>query len=100
MNTHSTLPTAKLLNDEVLILSDLRPGDEAFVHDVDVSVDGQDRLRDMGLINGSLLRVIKYAPLGDPMEIKIRGYYLSIRKSMAKRIWVRRRTREVASETQ
>jgi ferrous iron transport protein A len=45
----------------------------------------------MGLHDGIALRVVKFAPLGDPIEIKIRGFYLSIRKSMAQKIIIKRR---------
>ena len=41
------------------------------------------RLMDMGLTKGAQLSVRKVAPLGDPIEITIRGYELSIRKSDA-----------------
>lgn len=41
------------------------------------------RLIDMGLTPGTEVRFIKYAPLGDPMELYLRGYSLSIRKSDA-----------------
>lgn len=74
-------------------LVDLSPGDEAVISGVNEDSRGSDRLRELGLSDGTPLRVIKFAPLGDPMEIKIRGYHLSIRKSMARQIRVRRRHR-------
>jgi ferrous iron transport protein A len=49
------------------------------------------RLGDMGLGKGIAFRVINFAPLGDPIEIKIRGFYLSIRKTQAKCIRVKKR---------
>ncbi|MCR5673849.1 MAG: ferrous iron transport protein B [Lachnospiraceae bacterium] len=58
------------------------------------SVGGDGALRqhllDMGVIPGAELTVIKFAPLGDPMEIKIHGYELTIRLSEADRIAVRK----------
>ena len=74
-------------------LSDLLPGEEATISGLNSENADHDRLLDLGLQNGTPVRVIKYAPLGDPIEIKIRGYHLSIRKSMAKQIRVRRRHR-------
>jgi ferrous iron transport protein A len=71
-------------------LFDLLPGEEAIIESIDETLEGSERLREMGLSDGARLRVIKFAPFGDPMEIKIRGFYLSIRKSMAKQIQVRR----------
>lgn len=43
---------------------------------------------DMGVISKSEIEVIKIAPLGDPMDIKIKGYHLSLRKQEAKEILV------------
>lgn len=39
------------------------------------------RIREMGLIPGSEIEIIRVAPLGDPVEIKVRGYLLSLRKA-------------------
>ncbi len=44
------------------------------------------RLLDMGLIPGTAVQVVKAAPLGDPIEIIIRGYSLTIRKNDASMI--------------
>ena len=40
-------------------------------------------LMDLGLIKGTTFKVVKVAPLGDPIEITVRGYELSIRKEEA-----------------
>ena len=77
----------------IIPLSELKPGDEGTISDIGDNIDSQDRLMELGLNNGTPIRVIKFAPLGDPMEIKVRGYYLSIRKDMARHIRVRRRRR-------
>jgi len=47
------------------------------------------RLMDMGLTKGTLIQVRKYAPLGDPIEITVRGYELSLRKQEASFILVK-----------
>jgi len=44
------------------------------------------RIMDMGITKGAILKVQKIAPLGDPMEITVRGYELSIRKMDAEMI--------------
>jgi ferrous iron transport protein A len=44
------------------------------------------RLREMGVIEGTELKVIRVAPLGDPIEIEVMGYLLSLRKSEAKAV--------------
>jgi Fe2+ transport system protein FeoA len=41
------------------------------------------RLMDMGLVRGTRIDMIKTAPMGDPVEYRVRGYYLSLRKSEA-----------------
>ena len=46
------------------------------------------RLLDMGLVKGTSLKVERIAPLGDPIEVKVRGYMLSLRKQEAKNIEV------------
>ena len=43
----------------------------------------------MGITPGIIIKVIKTAPLGDPIEIRLRGYELSIRRSEAKKIIVK-----------
>ncbi len=44
------------------------------------------RLLELGLLKGTTIELIRYAPLGDPIEIKIRGYRLSIRKVEAESV--------------
>ena len=46
------------------------------------------RIMDMGITKGVEIKVVKIAPLGDPMELNVRGYELSIRKNEAERIEV------------
>ncbi len=46
------------------------------------------RLLDMGLVKGTSIKVERIAPLGDPLEVKVRGYMLSLRKEEAKSIEV------------
>lgn len=57
-----------------------------------VHVHGSDaitqRLMEMGLIRGSEIQVVRYAPLGDPMQITLLGYNLSLRRAEAARVEV------------
>jgi ferrous iron transport protein A len=46
------------------------------------------RIMDMGITKGVEIKVVKIAPLGDPMELNVRGYELSIRKGEAESIEV------------
>ena len=47
------------------------------------------RLMEMGLLEGSRLRVVKFAPTGDPIEIEVNDYFLSLRRNEAAEIVVR-----------
>lgn len=71
-----------------MTLDTLKPGQSARI--TAVGGEGALRLRllDMGLIPKTLVRVIKTAPLGDPIEIEIRGYELSLRLDDARMITV------------
>ena len=64
-------------------LGHLLPGDSAKV----VNVWGEEgvcrRLMDMGLVRGTVVRIVKVAPLGDPMELEVLGYHLSLRRDDA-----------------
>lgn len=46
------------------------------------------RLLDMGIVKGVEIEVVKVAPLGDPVDIKVKGYHLSLRKDEAAQICV------------
>ena len=46
------------------------------------------RLREMGLVSGTRVTLVRTAPLGDPIEIKLRGYHLTLRKSEAEHVLV------------
>ena len=70
-------------------LSDLQPGTQAVVVGFHGDVEPLKRLREMGLINGTRVKFLRWAPLGDPLEIELRGYRLSLRKHDAEQIEVR-----------
>lgn len=61
-------------------LSDLEPGQEATVMQVKALGPIRRRLLEMGFIRGARLKVEKLAPLGDPMQLLIKGYHLSLRR--------------------
>ncbi len=69
-------------------LKDLKPGDKAKI--IKVTGEGalKRRLVDMGITHGAEVLIRKVAPLGDPIEVNIRGYELSFRKSEADSIIV------------
>ena len=72
----------------IILLSELSQGQKAIVHDFIEENDTCARLEEMGVTPGEPVEVIRYAPLGDPVEIRIRGYMLSLRKEEAELIQV------------
>jgi len=69
-------------------LKDLKVGDVGVVVRVTGSGSIKQRMMDMGLVPGSQVTVVRVAPLGDPIEISLKGYNLSLRKSEAKDIFI------------
>jgi ferrous iron transport protein A len=69
-------------------LTELLPGDRAVINRIELASNEMIRLRDLGLGEGISIRVVRYAPFGDPIEVKFRGFHLSIRKAIARHILV------------
>lgn len=67
-------------------LSDLLPGEKGIVKKVTGSSMIKRRIVDMGVVAGTVIEVQKFAPLGDPMEIKVKGFNLTLRKNEAEMI--------------
>ncbi|GMU20295.1 MAG: hypothetical protein AMXMBFR13_03920 [Phycisphaerae bacterium] len=67
-------------------LDTLAAGEQGRVATVAGSPDIRRRLMEMGLVPGTLLRVVRFAPLGDPIDVEVRGYHLSLRKQDARQI--------------
>jgi ferrous iron transport protein A len=62
-------------------LSDLAPGERATVTGFEGDVPA--RVFEMGLLPGTVVEVVRTAPLGDPLELRVRGFYLSLRRDEA-----------------
>ena len=71
-------------------LATLHPGEEGEVVQVKAQGAIRQRLLEMGFIRGARLRVEKLAPMGDPMELVIKGYHLSLRREESACILVHR----------
>jgi len=71
-----------------LKLSELAIGTQAVVREFPKQGSAFLRLREMGLMPGTTITLIRTAPLGDPLEVKVRGYNLTLRKSEAEHILV------------
>lgn len=70
------------------MLSSLKPGESARVVDFPRAGSAFLRLREMGLLPGTTVTFVRVAPLGDPVEIRIRGYNLTLRRVDADQISV------------
>jgi len=70
-------------------LTALPVGAAATVAEIKVPPEHRSRLLEMGLLVGTPVELVRFAPLGDPVEIKVRGYHLTLRKSEAEQILVK-----------
>jgi DtxR family Mn-dependent transcriptional regulator len=71
---------------EITTLADLKPRQKGVIVKINCRGPIAKRLADMGLGRGTLIEVERVAPLGDPIDIKIKGYHLSVRKDEATNI--------------
>ncbi len=69
-------------------LSELSAGVSAVVREYPKTGNAALRLREMGLLVGTQVKLVRLAPFGDPIEIKVRGYHLTLRKSEAAEVLV------------
>ena len=81
----------------MITLKDLKPGQSAVVTEVGGSGALRQHFLDMGLIPTATVRLIKFAPMGDPLELQIHGYELTLRLADASRIMVEPLTEESAA---
>ena len=64
-------------------LKDLKPGQKGKVLKVNARGETNKRIVEMGVTPGAVVEVERVAPLGDPIDIKVKGYHLSLRKEEA-----------------
>jgi ferrous iron transport protein A len=69
-------------------LGQMNPNEKGKIIQIKGVGSARRRILDMGMVPGAELEVIKRAPLGDPIEFKIKGYNLTLRKNEADRIIV------------
>ncbi len=75
-----------------LSVKDLKTGEEALIEGFNTKDPVyREKLLSMGLTKNTIIRLIKTAPLGDPVEIEVRGYKLSLRKAEAEALALRRK---------
>jgi len=70
-------------------LCDVAPGAAGVIESVDAAAAIAGRLLDLGFVPGTAVRVIRRAPLGDPVVYELRGYRICLRRSEASHILVR-----------
>jgi Fe2+ transport system protein FeoA len=71
-----------------LTLNQLSIGASAVISALPLGVDSLTRLRELGLVPGTKIRLVRRAPMGDPLEVSVRGSRLAMRRSEAIQIEV------------
>ena len=71
------------MSDPSRLLSEVAIGQSGCITALAGDVAVCQRLREMGLTRGARVEVVRRAPLGDPLDIRVRGYHLSIRQAEA-----------------
>ncbi len=69
-------------------LAELEPGERGKVTAIEGDADAVLRLMDLGLIRGTTVEMVRRAPLGDPLEVRLRGFMLTLRRLEAEHITV------------
>jgi len=76
--------------EELQPLTSVALGTTVTVAEIKLPPEHRPRLMEMGVLVGTPIELVRFAPMGDPDEIKVRGYNLTLRKHEAEQIWVRR----------
>jgi Fe2+ transport system protein FeoA len=74
--------------DAVVKLKDMEPGQRGIVKGFTGGEGDRLRLMEMGLLPGTEIRFIRRAPMGDPLEVEVRGFHLSLRSTEAASIGI------------
>jgi Fe2+ transport system protein FeoA len=70
-------------------LAALHPGEDAVITGYDDAISDRMRLLEMGLVQGTAVRLVKFAPWGDPVQLYVRGYHLALSRKTAQAILVK-----------
>lgn len=77
------------MNMPKVTLNTLVPGERCVIERIESGmVSVRQRLLEMGLTKGTIVELIRFAPMGDPIEISVRGYRLSLRRVEAESVIV------------
>ena len=80
--------TARASSGRMSSLNQLPVGGSGSVTRVGGEPDVRRRLLEMGFCNGASVEVVRRAPLGDPIEFRLRGYHLSLRDEQARHVHI------------
>ncbi|HWL53898.1 MAG TPA: FeoA family protein [Chthoniobacteraceae bacterium] len=86
----STAPLPSLETQPATRLSELAVGERGKVTGFDAASYDPGRLLEMGVTQGATIEAVRVAPLGDPIDFKVRGYHLSLRRREATAIYIER----------
>ena len=73
-----------------LTLEQIEPGEKVTIAKVTITGRIGRKMMDMGVTKDTEVEIVRVAPLGDPIDIKLKGYHLSLRKAEAARVFVKR----------
>lgn len=65
-----------------MVLSTLKKNQSAKIKSINCQRELKDRLERLGLTKGVKVKIVRFSPFGDPIEIRVRGYNLALRKSL------------------
>lgn len=92
VNQNPTCPPTKVVSGSNATsaqpLINIPLGAIGVVADLNVTAETRTRLMEFGVLCGTAVGLVRFAPLGDPVEIKVRGYHLTLRKHEAQQILV------------
>ncbi|NTW72346.1 MAG: ferrous iron transport protein A [Eubacteriaceae bacterium] len=67
-------------------ITDLKPGQKGTIFDINMDDKNKKKLMELGVTPGTSVIFVRKAPLGDPINIKVRGFNLALRKDLATKI--------------
>lgn len=76
------------------LLGSLKPGERAYVEHIEGGGALRRRMMDMGIVPGVELEVVRCAPWGGPLQVRLKGYYLAMRRGECAKIKVRENLHE------
>ena len=76
------------MTEGLMPLTALPTGQRGVLRQINVEPANRPRLMEMGLLAGTTVELVRFAPMGDPVEIKVRGYNLTLRRHEADQLLV------------